>query len=207
VAASRLRCTGVVLAGGQSTRYGGRPKGLESVGGVRIIDRVANALRATTDDLLLVANDSGASAWLPGVRVVGDVRPGEGSLGGIHAALVHAGTPVLVVAWDMPFVPAGLLAALRALGEAGFDVAVPEHGESPKLEPLCAYYGSASISAIERRLEAGERRVVAFYPDVRVTRLAAPMVASWGDAAQIFLNVNTAADLIRAAELAARARA
>ena len=51
-----MRCTGVILAGGGATRYGGRPKGLERVGGRRIIDRVADVLRETTDELLLVAN-------------------------------------------------------------------------------------------------------------------------------------------------------
>ncbi|MGH7622350.1 MAG: molybdenum cofactor guanylyltransferase, partial [Gemmatimonadaceae bacterium] len=97
-------CTGVILAGGQASRYGGRPKGLERVHGERVIDRVAAALRAATDSLLLVANDPQAPDWLPNVRVERDVLPDIGSLGGIHAALVHAGTAVIVVAWDMPFV-------------------------------------------------------------------------------------------------------
>src|SRR5688572_22108027 len=48
---------GVVLAGGASRRLAGIPKGLELVGGSRVIDRVANALRAVSNDLLLAAND------------------------------------------------------------------------------------------------------------------------------------------------------
>jgi molybdopterin-guanine dinucleotide biosynthesis protein A len=44
------RVTGVVLAGGLSTRYGGLPKGLERVRGVRIIDRVRAALEPVVDD-------------------------------------------------------------------------------------------------------------------------------------------------------------
>ena len=79
-------------------------------------DRVARVLGAVTDSLLLIANDPQASEWIPGMRIAGDVRPGIGSLGGIHAALVHAATPVIVVAWDMPFVPEGLLAELRVRG-------------------------------------------------------------------------------------------
>ena len=108
------------------------------MGGIRIIDRVASALATATDELLLIANDDASSEWLPGVRVCGDVRPGLGSLGGIHAALVHAVGPVLVVAWDMPFVPGRLLAELRDAG-AGADVAVPESGSRRGVEPLCAY--------------------------------------------------------------------
>jgi molybdopterin-guanine dinucleotide biosynthesis protein A len=199
--------TGAILAGGLASRYGGTPKGLERVAGRRIIDRVAEALAATTDALLLVANDPAADAWLPGVRRVSDVMPGLGTLGGIHAALAHAGRPVLVVAWDMPFVPASLLRELRALGESeGADAAVPESDSKRGLEPTCAYYTPACLAAIEARLAAGDRRVVAFYDDVRVTRLPAERVSAHGDPARIFLNVNTPDDLARAEQRAAGER-
>jgi len=196
-------CTGVILAGGEARRYGGVPKGLERVGGRRVIDRVAAALAAAADDLLLIANDPGAASWLPGVRVAHDVRPGNGSLGGIHAALVHAARPALVVAWDMPFVPAGLLVALRALGRTA-DAAVPESDSARGVEPLCAYYDPACIGAIERRLDAGDRRVVGFYHDVRVARLSILDVRRFGDPALLFLNVNAPDDLVLAERHAAR---
>lgn len=192
-------CTGVILAGGNASRYGGLPKGLERVGGRRIIDRVRDALSSASDDLLLIANDPAAEAWLPGVRRAGDVRPGLGSLGGIHAALVHAGGPALIVAWDMPFVPAALLEALRAAGDSA-DVVVPESGSRRGFEPLCAYYGPGCISAIERRLDADDRRVIGFFDDVRVTRLDASVVAGFGDPSIIFMNVNTPDELGMAEE-------
>jgi molybdopterin-guanine dinucleotide biosynthesis protein A len=191
--------TGVILAGGQATRYDGRPKGLERVHGMRIIDRVVNALWPVTDTLMLIANDPAARSWLSGVRTERDALPGEGSLGGIHAALVHAGSPVLVVAWDMPFVRPTLLDALRILGMgSGADAAVPESGSPRGLEPLCAYYTPACVPAIERRLAAGDRRVIGFYDDIRVARLPAETVATFGDPATLFLNVNTPDDLARA---------
>jgi molybdopterin-guanine dinucleotide biosynthesis protein A len=188
------RCTGVILAGGLATRYGGEPKGLLSVGGRRVIDRVRDALAAATDELLLIANDPSAGDWLPGVRVAADVRPGCGGLGGIHAALVHAGGPALVVAWDMPFVPPALLHELRSLGTAA-DVAAPESGSRRGLEPLCAYYAGACLEPIERRLDAGDRRVIGFYDDVRVARLDAAAVRAHGDPELLFMNINTPSDL------------
>ena len=192
-------CTGVILAGGQATRYAGRPKGLERVGGVRIIGRVVVALRGATDALLLVANDPSAAEWLPGVPTAPDVRPGLGSLGGIYSALVRAGGPVLVVAWDMPFVPTALLAALRSTGaETDADAVVPESGSPRGLEPLCALYTPACVSPIERRLDAGDLRVVGFYDDVRLARLPVETVATFGDPTRIFLNVNSPDDLARA---------
>lgn len=196
------RCTGVILAGGLATRYGGRAKGLERVGGLRVIDRVAAALRAASDELLLIANDPAAGDWLAGVRTAADVRPGNGSLGGIHAALVHADGPVLVVAWDMPFVPEALLGALRALG-AEADVAVPESDSRRGVEPLCAYYGPACRAPIERCLDAGDRRVIGFYDAVRVARMDRRDVQRFGDPERLFMNVNTPHELALAERHAA----
>ena len=198
-----MHCTGVILAGGAATRYGGRAKGLERVGGRRIVDRVADALTATTDALLLIANDPEGATWLPGVRVAADVRPGEGSLGGIHAALTHAAGAVIVVAWDMPFVPAPLLHRLRTLGEGGGDAALPESGSRRGVEPMCAWYAPACLPAIERRLEAGDRRVVSFFEDVTALTLPAADVATFGDPETLFMNVNTPEELVRAEEHAA----
>jgi molybdopterin-guanine dinucleotide biosynthesis protein A len=190
----RAKCTGVILAGGEASRYYGLPKGLERVGGRRVIDRVASALRDVTDELLLIANAPVANMWLHGVRTATDVQPGQGSLGGIHAALVRARSAVLVVAWDMPFVPASLLAELRALGETA-DVAVPESDGRRGVEPLCAYYAPSCITPIETRLAAGDRRVIGFFEAVRVARLPAERVRAHGDPARLFMNINTPDDL------------
>ncbi len=198
-------CTGVILAGGGATRFGGKAKGLERVGGVRIIDRVAQALAESSDELLLIANDPEASEWLPGVRAAADVRSGEGSLGGLHAALSHARGAVLVVAWDMPFVSAGLLRALRALGESGADAALAESGSRRGVEPMCAYYALPCLSAIERRLDAGDRRVISFFDDVNVARLAEHEVAVFGPVEMLFMNVNAPGDLAAADAYAATA--
>jgi molybdopterin-guanine dinucleotide biosynthesis protein A len=187
-------CTGVILAGGRASRYGGLPKGLEHVGGRRILDRVAATLREVTDDLVLIANTADADAWLPGVRREGDVLADAGSLGGIHAALSHARTAVLVVAWDMPFVPADLLQRLRALG-AAHDAAVPESESKRGVEPLCAWYAPACLAPIERRLSNGDRRVVSFFEDVRVARIPFEEVQRYGDPAIMFMNVNSPDEL------------
>jgi molybdopterin-guanine dinucleotide biosynthesis protein A len=183
--------TGAILAGGRSTRYGGLPKGLERIGGVRIIDRVRAALEPVVDELLLIANDDAAPEWLSDVRCERDVLHGVGSVAGIHAALSHARSPVIVVAWDMPFVPTGLLRTLRDTG-ANADAVVPESDTSRRgLEPLCAYYGTECIPSIERRIASGDARVIAFYDDVRLARVSVDVVAQFGDPSLLFMNVNT----------------
>lgn len=185
-----MHTTGVILAGGRATRFGGAPKGLAEVAGRRMIDRVADVLRETCDELLLVANAPTASAWLPGVRVAADVIPDAGSLGGIHAALSHARDAVLVVAWDMPFVTAGLLAELRALGEDGADAAAAEGDGPARLEPLCAWYAPSCRPEAERRIRAGDLRASALLDAVRTRLLPLERVRTHGDPARLFLNVN-----------------
>ncbi|MGH7665595.1 MAG: molybdenum cofactor guanylyltransferase [Gemmatimonadaceae bacterium] len=203
---SGIECTGVILAGGQATRYGGAPKGLERVGGERIIDRVATALTGAADRLLVISNDPAAAEWLAGAAYASDVRPGLGSLGGIHAALARAGTPVLVVAWDMPFVTAQLLRTIRESGE-GADAAVPESSSKRGLEPLCAYYGTSCLEPIERRLDSGDRRVIAFYDDIDLVRIDRARIARHGDPELLFMNVNSPDELTRAEAHSAKAAA
>ena len=139
----------------------------------------------------------GTLAGPPDADVVTDARPGLGSLGGLHAALVHGGgVPVLVVAWDMPFVPASLLAALRTLGETHGAAAVPDGPAG--LEPLCAWYAPACRDVAAALLDAGERRAGALARAVDAARLPCTEVARHGDPATLLLSVNTPDDLARA---------
>lgn len=189
-----------MIAGGGATRYGGAPKGLLQVGGRRILDRVVESLeRATEGSPLLVANAPDAAEWRPDLSVVPDVLPGCGALGGILTAVETVGATVCV-AWDMPFVPAELLAALAA-GLPSTDVVVPESDSRRGVEPLCAAYGPACAPAIRAALARGDGRAVGFHDTVRVTRLPREAVLQYGDPAVLFLNVNTPDDLERAEAL------
>lgn len=196
------RVTGAIIAGGDATRLGGRPKGLERVGGVRILDRLTDALTGALGmQPLLVANAADAGAWRPELRVVRDLRPGLGALGGIYTAVVEAPAPVVCVAWDMPFVTTELVQAL-ASGLGDWDAFLPEsHGGKDGVEPLCAAYGPACGPAIAARFTAGDLRAVGFHADVRVGRLPLDAVRRLGDPDRLFFNVNTTDDLARAEAL------
>jgi molybdopterin-guanine dinucleotide biosynthesis protein A len=192
---------GAILAGGGATRFGGQPKGLEAVGGVRILDRLVDAMTAALGGPpLLVANAPGAAAWRPDLRVVPDLRPGLGALGGILTAVAEAPAPVVVVAWDMPFVSPELIRALAA-GLERSDACLPQSDGRRGVEPLCAAYGPACRPAIEASLDAGDRRAIGFHAGIRVGILPHAEVARLGDPALLFFNVNTADDLAHADEL------
>jgi molybdopterin-guanine dinucleotide biosynthesis protein A len=201
---------GAVLAGGAARRYGGTPKGLLTVGGRRILDRVVDAVQAVTGAWpLLIANAPDAQSWRPDLQTLPDTRPGFGTLGGIYTAVtVAAPAPVLCVAWDMPFVPESLLHALidrmtpQGEGEGGaYDAVLPESSGRRGLEPLCAIYAPACAPAIARRLESGDLKAISFHPDVRVGIVPLAQVQGFGDPDELFFNVNTPDDLVRAEAL------
>lgn len=201
-----LRVQPVILAGGGATRYGGRPKGLERVGGERILDRlVREAIGAFGTPPILVANDPEAPSWRRELRVVTDIRPGEGALGGLLTAVsAGEGAAVVVMAWDMPFVPASLLKALAA-GLADHDAVLPASDGRRGVEPLLAAYGPACLIPMIAALERGDRRAIAFHDQVDVGILSLDEVRRHGDPALLFLNVNTPEDL-QTAEAAWRER-
>jgi molybdopterin-guanine dinucleotide biosynthesis protein A len=192
---------GAILAGGGATRFGGRPKGLEVVGGERILDRLA---RVMTDALgeppLLVANAPDAPGWRPDLRTVSDSKPGYGALGGIYTAVLGAPAPVVCVAWDMPFVSEPLLQAL-ADGLGTHDAILPESGGRRGVEPLCAGYGPACAEAIAASLDQGDLRAIGFHGRIRVGTLSLDQVEALADPELVFFNVNTAEDLTRADQL------
>src|SRR3954453_7172358 len=151
-----LRVKGAILAGGGATRFGGKPKGLEVVGGERILDRLARVMTSALGEApLLVANAPDAAEWRPDLRTVSDLRPGLGSLGGIYTAVVTAPAPVVCVAWDMPFVSHALIRAL-AHGLTQYDAMLPQSDGRRGVEPLCAAYGPACSAAISTSLDQGD---------------------------------------------------
>jgi molybdopterin-guanine dinucleotide biosynthesis protein A len=190
-----------ILAGGNATRFGGRPKGLERVGGERILDRVvAEVAAAIGTPPLIVANDPDARSWRPDLEVMRDREPGRGTLGGIYTAVCAGTGPVFVTAWDMPFLNRKLLTAL-ADASSGFDVFLPESGGPRGVEPLCGVYGPACAPAIRGAMERGDLSAVAFHAAVRAGTMPLAEVRTHGAPDRLFFNINAPSDLERAERL------
>lgn len=192
---------GAILAGGGATRFGGKPKGLERVGGERILDRLARVMTAALGQPpLLVANAPDAPTWRPDLRTVSDAQPGFGALGGIYTAVLESPAPVVCVAWDMPFVSEGLIRTLAG-GLDRYDAMLPASGGRRGVEPLCAAYGPACRQAIADCLAAGDLRAIGFHDRIRVGILPLEQVRALADPSFLFFNVNTADDLAKADQL------
>jgi molybdopterin-guanine dinucleotide biosynthesis protein A len=187
-----------VQAGGKSSRMG-EDKALIRLGGIPLIERVLTRIDGLADEILITTNRPETLAHL-NLRMVGDEVPGAGALHGLKTALSSArGEVVLILSCDTPFVSRELLEHLLDRAHEA-DVIVPKHGD--KYEPLQAVYNRARcLPAVEAALVSGERRMVSFYPQVRVLPIEEHVLSKLDPSGLSFFNLNTAEDLERAEQL------
>ncbi len=181
--------TGVILAGGESSRMGA-DKALLTVDGVSFLARIGETVAGVTGDVVISAGEEGRYAAI-GPRVIADRFRGCGPLAGIHAALSSIPTSrALVVSCDLPLVTPE---ACRRLLGADVDGDVIIARSDSRLQPLLGVYHNTIIPPLERCLREGRYSVLDFLNEVCVTVLDFG-AASW------LVNVNTPGDyeLIRA---------
>jgi molybdopterin-guanine dinucleotide biosynthesis protein A len=192
--------TGIVLAGGSNTRFGGE-KAFASIGGVPMVLRVIDALSHLCSEILLVGGKTISLRGLKDVRFVPDAVKGFGAIAGILSGLQESRTEYgFCVGCDMPFLDGQLIraqigVALSADPAQCYDVVVPLHESG--LEPLHALYSRRCIPALRKLVNSGERRIFKLYPLVRTHyfKIGADQQKT------SFLNVNTNDDLQRAEEI------
>ncbi len=185
--------TGVILAGGGSSRYG-RNKALEDFRGERLVDRCVAHLIHHTHPLLVVTNDLAPYYGVRGT-LVQDIVPHQGPLGGILTALLFSPHGwIFVKAVDMPFFVPELFTLMTGHTKH-HDVVVPMH--NGHYEPLFALYSRRCLPAVLRNLERKERRMAAFYRKLRVKVLSEKHWKRVDPEGLSFKNINTLQDMVR----------
>jgi len=177
-----------ILAGGQATRFGGRDKSALVVGGRSILVRQLRELVQVTGDVMIIGGNPPRDS-IGTARVLVDHIPGCGPLGGLHTALADAiGGAVVVVACDMPYVTAPLLAHLLTL-TCEADAVVPKTVRG--YHPMCAAYTRACLEPIVRRLGDGRLQMAGLFDDVRVRSVTGEELGAFGDPDRLLANINT----------------
>ncbi len=190
--------TGIVLAGGASQRFG-RRKAAVQFAGRPLIETVCHKVRSVCTDLVVVSSESSEpfEELDSDVRIVSDLRPGCGPLGGIHTGLHYAtSSHALVVACDMPFLSEPLLRHMVELSTHGYDVVIPRIGEF--IEPLHAVYARTLLARAEKLIDAGERRVFALLDGAAVHEIDSATIRRFDPEQMSFFNLNTQTDLAQA---------
>jgi molybdopterin-guanine dinucleotide biosynthesis protein A len=196
----KIMRSGIVLAGGRSTRFGGVEKSLELVEGKRMICRAIDSICGAVDEVIISVRDERQrdilAPFVSSYMFVFDEAEGFGPIAGLRSAFKEAkGDYAVVVACDMPYVSTAAIELLFHRAE-GHDAAVPRH-DNGLVEPLHAVYRRASmLDAIVASMNAGESRVsaalhrlndVVYVPVEEIDRVSPDH--------NTFMNVNRAVDM------------
>jgi molybdopterin-guanine dinucleotide biosynthesis protein A len=188
-----MKITGIILAGGKNLRMG-KNKAFLEVDGERIIDRTKNLFLELFDEVLLVTNSFLDYLDL-NLRMVADLHPGKGALGGIYTGLFHAShSHAFVAACDMPFLNKGLIRHLMDLSP-GCDIAIPKTEDG--WQPLHAIYSKKCLPFMEDLIREDNLKIIDFFHRVKKREVPTEEILPFDPRLASFLNVNTPEELAR----------
>lgn len=179
--------TGIVLAGGENRRMG-RDKAFLEFRGRPLVERAINVLKGICSAVIVVANSPEGYAPF-GVTVVPDAFGIRGPLTGIYTGMTASDDEHhIVVACDMPFLHAGLL-AFMAREAVGYDAAVPRIGAH--LEPLHAVYHRRLLPDIGVLLHKDQRRIQELFEGKNIRFITESEIDRYDPLHRSFINLNT----------------
>jgi len=190
-----------VQAGGTSSRMG-EDKALKPFLGRPLIQRVVDRLHPIADELIVTTNRPEDYSFIH-ARLIPDLIPDRGALGGLYTAIASATHPlVAVVACDMPFASARLIEGMSRLmvqQEADVVIAKSDGG----YEPLHAVYRRKTcLPAIKSAIDADKWKVIAWFPKVKVYELTVEELNYLDPDGLAFWNVNTPEEFAEAENIA-----
>ncbi|MDD3501061.1 MAG: molybdenum cofactor guanylyltransferase [Candidatus Cloacimonetes bacterium] len=182
--------SGVVLAGGQNTRFKSE-KSLIEVDDQCIIEKEINILKNIFAELIIVTDKEDIKNMFPNITFAKDYFNGCGPLAGLHAALKKCSTKgVFIVACDMPNLNERFIIKQLDLLEQNPNVlaVVPRHPNG--YEPLHSFYHKNCLPFVEALLQQKKYSVRGFFNKISI---------NWFDIKsedeKFFFNINTQRDL------------
>lgn len=190
--------TGVVLAGGRSSRFG-RDKLAEPYRGAPILHHTLARVGAVCEEVVLVLAPGAHEPPPPPelvVRIARDVAPHEGPLAGAHAGLLAVRTELaLLVGGDMPGLVPELVAEMaRAAADPAVEAVVLMDAGRLRPLPSLVRVGPA-VRAAGTLLEAGHRRLRELFGALRVAEIPEATWTALDPARRSLLDVDVPADL------------
>jgi molybdopterin-guanine dinucleotide biosynthesis protein A len=182
----------------------GADKAFVKLGGRPLLEWVLDALEPLTRSFVIVANEPERfQAYAARARVVPDDPPRSGPLAALRTGLRNSREAwVFAASCDAPFLQPALVQALARYAR-GHDAAIP--GDPQERWPLTALYHQRCIPAMDRAVQRGEQRLIAFHGDVDVRWVPAAELRVADPELRSLWNLNTPAELAEAERLVARA--
>ncbi len=198
--------TGVIIAGGYSTRFGAEDKAVASLAGTPLIRRVADQMVGVIDSLVVNCRPEQADTLrtaLDGydhpITIAEDAECDEGPMAGILTGLRAVETEyAFVAACDMPFLEPALIDRLFERA-GGHDAAVPRVGDGWFQPTHAVYRASAMADACETALAEGSHKIIDPLFTLDYVVLGEDEVREYASL-DTFENINTPEELAHAAE-------
>jgi molybdenum cofactor guanylyltransferase len=141
--------TGIILAGGQSTRFGS-DKGLTEVQGKKMIEYALATLLPFCCEIIISSNNKEYRQFP--YRIVPDMKPGYGPLMGIYSSLSSSSTSGnLVLAVDNILVTPAFYHYLLSKDMTNYRIAVP-YLQNKFYEPLVGCYTTDCLEPMEKMM-------------------------------------------------------
>jgi molybdopterin-guanine dinucleotide biosynthesis protein A len=178
--------SGVILAGGNSKRFG-RNKAFEKIDGIPLIERVVTVMKSVFQRLIMITNTPGEYAYLQ-IPMNKDVVKGFGPLAGILTGLLNIPCGYgFFAACDMPYLNQALIRYLIKIKNS-YDVIVPKVPEG--FEPLHALYNKRCLPVIRDAIDADQHQVCGFFPRVTVRYVDPDEMRVFDPRLRSFYNIN-----------------
>ena len=194
--------TGILLAGGKSRRMGEDKRHL-LVGEQTLLERGLAVLHSIFQEVLVVIAQNSPPLGID-VRVVRDLVPDCGSLGGLYTGLIQATSPcIFVVACDMPFLNQEVIAQFTSRRGTA-DIVMARLAD--RLHPMHALYSKQCLPVLEQMIQARKLKIqeLVSQPSLRVQYVTETDLSSIDHSGRSFYNVNTLEDLDAARSLLTR---
>lgn len=188
-----MEVTGIILAGGKSSRMG-TDKGLINLCGRPLISYAAKVLSALCTEIIISSSSDSYKGF--DFRVIADELTEIGPMGGIYSALRQSKTERnLVLSCDMPFVSKELLSFILING-SGYKVAVPWQGNQ-QYEPLCGFYHLSVLDQMNFYIQKGNYKLPDLFEEIKINRLIITENMDFYNES-LFFNINSKHDLLTA---------
>ena len=182
------KITGIILAGGKSQRMG-KEKASLKIGKTYLIEVIAGKIKDFFEEIILIITNDSFKYQFPGVRVVTDVVPGKGPLGGIYTGLLVSQSKYnFICACDMPLLNLNLLKFMVSqINENDAVIPIIKGFD----EPLHSIYSKSCLPAIKYQLQTGDLKIKNFFPRIKCKYIPEDKIKKYDPCLLSFINLNT----------------
>ena len=182
----RTNITGIILAGGKSSRIG-FDKGFINLNGKPFIVHIIEAMKPLVNNIIIVSDNTDYDKF--GYQIVNDLIKNSGPVAGLYSGLSNSKTEYnLVLSCDVPLIKTFILEQLIDRFDIDYDM-IQLQSENKSM-PLIAIYKTHCLHTFEAQLNKNKKRL-----RIAVEQLKHKTITIDSECDQYVKNINTIAQL------------